>query len=118
MVMDSLIRMHKVDAMADVMNCTYNVFLILFLVNCAFTAAYLCNDNIPWAINNDLSYGFAAAHISGKSEHDLCCACYELTFTSGPVSGKKMVVQVTNTGDDLDVSVKYLCKKIQLLTQL
>ena len=24
-----------------------------------------------------------------------------LTFTSGPVSGKKMVVQVTNTGGDL-----------------
>jgi len=30
-----------------------------------------------------------------------CCGCYELTFTSGPVSGKKMVVQVTNTGSDL-----------------
>lgn len=24
----------------------------------------------------------------------------ELTFTSGPVNGKKMVVQITNTGDD------------------
>ncbi len=30
-----------------------------------------------------------------------CCACYELTFTSGPVKGKKMIVQATNTGGDL-----------------
>lgn len=48
-----------------------------------------------------MAYGFAAASIVGSTEGGWCCACYELTFTSGPVAGKKMVVQITNTGDDL-----------------
>lgn len=54
----------------------------------------MCNDNQPWAVNDDLAYGFAATALSGKSEADTCCSCYELTFTSGEVKGKKMVVQV------------------------
>lgn len=68
---------------------------------CNGGSAYTCNSNIPWKIDNDLSYGFAAANIKGQSEADWCCACYELTFTSGPINGKKMIVQVTNTGGDL-----------------
>ncbi|XP_037048585.1 endoglucanase-like, partial [Bradysia coprophila] len=63
--------------------------------------AFTCTNNIPWAINDNLAYGFAAANIKGQSEADWCCQCYELTFTSGPVNGKKMIVQVTNTGGDL-----------------
>ncbi|KAI7858177.1 RlpA-like double-psi beta-barrel-protein domain-containing protein-containing protein [Circinella umbellata] len=63
--------------------------------------AYMCNDNQPWAVNDKLSYGFAAASIAGKNEAGWCCGCYELTFTSGAVEGKKLVVQVTNTGGDL-----------------
>jgi len=63
--------------------------------------SYMCNNNQPWAINDSLSYGFAAGHLSGKTERDWCCSCYEFTFTSGPVNGKKMIVQVTNTGGDL-----------------
>jgi len=63
--------------------------------------AYMCANQQPWSVNDNLAYGYAAASVSGKSEADICCACYELTFTSGPVSGKKMVVQVTNTGSDL-----------------
>ncbi|KAI8075435.1 endo-beta-D-1,4-glucanase [Gilbertella persicaria] len=62
---------------------------------------YMCNNNQPWAVNDDLAYGFAAASIAGSNEAGWCCGCYELTFTSGAVSGKKMVVQVTNTGGDL-----------------
>ncbi|KAI9265548.1 endo-beta-D-1,4-glucanase [Helicostylum pulchrum] len=62
---------------------------------------YMCNNNQPWAVNDGLAYGFAAASIAGSSESGWCCGCYELTFTSGPVNGKKMVVQVTNTGGDL-----------------
>ncbi|OBZ81286.1 Endoglucanase-5, partial [Choanephora cucurbitarum] len=62
---------------------------------------FMCNNNQPWAVNDDLAYGFAAASIAGSNEAGWCCGCYELTFTSGPVSGKKMVVQVTNTGGDL-----------------
>lgn len=61
----------------------------------------MCNNNQPIEISDELAYGFAAASISGQSESDWCCACYELTFTSGPVEGKKMVVQITNTGGDL-----------------
>lgn len=65
------------------------------------TASYMCNDQQPWAVNDNLSYGFAAATIAGLTEQDWCCTCYALTFTSGPVQGKKMVVQITNTGGDL-----------------
>lgn len=90
-------------------------FSMNFIVSCP--AAYTCNNNIPWAVNNDLAYGFAAAHISGQSEQDWCCGCYELTFTSGPVSGKKMVVQVTNTGGDLGVGLANTSKRKELCSQ-
>lgn len=62
---------------------------------------FMCNNNQPWAVNDELAYGFAAASIAGSNEAGWCCGCYELTFTSGAASGKKMVVQVTNTGGDL-----------------
>ena len=51
--------------------------------------------------SNNVAYGFAAGNIQGSNEWGWCCACYELTFTSGPVNGQKMIVQVTNTGGDL-----------------
>ncbi|KAE8440767.1 hypothetical protein EG329_006602 [Mollisiaceae sp. DMI_Dod_QoI] len=63
--------------------------------------AYMCSSQAPWAVSDSLAYGYAAATIAGGSESSWCCGCYELTFTSGAVSGKKMVVQVTNTGGDL-----------------
>ncbi|KFY39737.1 hypothetical protein V494_03868 [Pseudogymnoascus sp. VKM F-4513 (FW-928)] len=63
--------------------------------------AFMCSDESPWAVSDSLAYGFAAVSISGGTEASWCCACYELTFTSGPVSGKKMIVQATNTGGDL-----------------
>ncbi|GME40681.1 Glycoside hydrolase family 45 [Neofusicoccum parvum] len=63
--------------------------------------AYYCSKQGPWAVNDTLSYGFAAAKLSGQQEADWCCACYKLTFTSTAVSGKQMVVQITNTGGDL-----------------
>ncbi len=65
-------------------------------------AAYTCNDNQPFVVN-DVGYGYAAASLSGQGERDTCCSCYELQFTSGSVNGKKMIVQVTNTGADLGV---------------
>ncbi|CAO3701996.1 unnamed protein product [Rhizopus stolonifer] len=71
---------------------------------CNGGSSYMCNDNQPWAVSDDLSYGFAAASITGGSESSWCCACYELTFTSTAVKGKKLVVQVTNTGGDLGSS--------------
>lgn len=63
--------------------------------------AYMCSDQSPWAVNSTMAYGFAAVSIPGGSESTWCCACYELTFTSTAISGKKMIVQATNTGADL-----------------
>jgi hypothetical protein len=63
--------------------------------------AFMCSNESPWAVSDSLAYGYAAVSIAGGTEASWCCACYELTFTSGPVSGKKMVVQATNTGGDL-----------------
>lgn len=61
----------------------------------------MCNNQSPWGVTTDLAYGYAAVSITGLTERDWCCACYELTFTSGAVSGKKMIIQATNTGGDL-----------------
>ncbi|KAL2205562.1 glycoside hydrolase [Sarocladium strictum] len=68
---------------------------------CDGGSAFTCSNNSPWAVNDQTAYGFAATAISGQSESSWCCACYALTFTSGPVAGKTMVVQSTNTGGDL-----------------
>lgn len=68
---------------------------------CDGGTAFTCTDDQPWAINDNLSYGFAAVKLSGSTESQWCCECYELTFTSGPVTGKKFVIQATNTGGDL-----------------
>lgn len=87
--------------------------MLLFLFP---TAAYMCNNNIPWAINDTLSYGFAAANIINNTETDWCCKCYHLTFTSPPVRGKKMVVQVTSTGGYTWVSISLARTRKQMLT--
>ncbi|KAL7266958.1 hypothetical protein RUND412_010475 [Rhizina undulata] len=68
---------------------------------CNGGTAYMCSNQIPWAYNDTLAYGFAAVNIASESESDWCCACYQLTFTSGAVEGKTMIVQATNTGGDL-----------------
>lgn len=68
---------------------------------CNGGTAYMCGNESPWAVSDTLSYGFAAVNIAGGTEASWCCACYELTFTSGPVAGKKIIVQATNTGGDL-----------------
>ncbi|KAI0813711.1 glycoside hydrolase family 45 protein [Xylaria sp. FL0064] len=68
---------------------------------CDGGVAYTCSNYSPFAVNDNLAYGFAATAISGGTESSWCCACYQLDFTSGPVAGKSMVVQSTNTGGDL-----------------
>ena len=65
---------------------------------CAGGTAYMCSDQSPWAVNTDLAYGFAAVSAGNAPS---CCSCYQLTFTSGAIAGKKMIVQATNTGDDV-----------------
>ncbi|KAJ3121393.1 hypothetical protein HK098_003733 [Nowakowskiella sp. JEL0407] len=54
--------------------------------------AYMCTDYQPWVINDQLSYGFAATYISQLDTNYYCCACFELTFTTGPVKGKQMII--------------------------
>lgn len=85
---------------------------------CDGGGAFACADNSPWAIDDNLAYGFAAVNLSGETEADWCCSCYQLTcvwtlyqsvasphvllrFTSGPAAGKVMIVQATNTGGDV-----------------
>jgi hypothetical protein len=63
--------------------------------------AFMCSNQSPWAVSDTLAYGWAAVNIAGSNEAQWCCACYELTFTSAPLQGKKMIVQATNTGGDL-----------------
>lgn len=57
----------------------------------------MCSDQSPWIVGTDLAYGFASVSASGSN----CCQCYQLTFTSGAVAGKRMIVQATNTGTDV-----------------
>ena len=69
---------------------------------CQNGPAYTCMGQAPWAVDDNLSYGFAAAHSNGD-----CGKCYELTFTSngeggttgGSLIGKKMIIMVSNIGD-------------------
>ncbi|KAL9100195.1 MAG: hypothetical protein Q9163_004401 [Psora crenata] len=59
--------------------------------------AYMCSSQTAWAVSDDLAYGFAAVSMSNPA----CCQCFQLTFTSAPITGKKMIVQATNTGTDV-----------------
>jgi hypothetical protein len=43
---------------------------------CDGGSAYACADQSPWAVSNDLAYGFAATALSGGTEASWCCACY------------------------------------------
>jgi len=61
--------------------------------------AFPCNNQKPWAVNDQLAYAFAAASLENGKER--CCDCYELVFTSGSIQGKKMIVQITNSGSDV-----------------
>ncbi|KAG8736581.1 hypothetical protein FRC10_009154 [Ceratobasidium sp. 414] len=69
--------------------------------SCNGGGAFACANHSPWAVNSNLAYGFAAVKLQGGTESTWCCQCYQLTFTSGPVAGKQMIVQATNTGGDL-----------------
>lgn len=43
---------------------------------CDGGGAFSCADQTPWALSDDVAYGFAATAISGGSEASWCCACY------------------------------------------
>ncbi|OBT56244.1 hypothetical protein VE04_02413 [Pseudogymnoascus sp. 24MN13] len=69
--------------------------------------AFLCADQSPWAVNDTFSYGFAGASFPGYVEDAWCGACYQLDFTSGEVKGKRMVIQVHNTGYDVHTANRF-----------
>nr|ADU33286.1 endo-beta-1,4-glucanase [Chrysomela tremula] len=60
--------------------------------------SYICTDQGGFAINSTLAYGFAAARFI-NTERNMCCACVLFTFQSDELKDKKMLVQVTNTGN-------------------
>jgi len=78
--------------------------------------AATCADNAPFAINENVSLGFASVYASGK--HGLtgdmnCGRCYELIFTDErhekkdpwggahpDLAGKSIVIQITNVIDE------------------
>lgn len=68
---------------------------------CEGGTAFMCSDQTPWAINDNLAYGFGAVSASGDPP---CCACYKLTFTSTAIKGKQMIIQATNTGGDVSAT--------------
>ena len=43
---------------------------------CNGGGAFTCSNNSPWAVNDNLAYGFAATAINGGNEGSWCCACY------------------------------------------
>jgi hypothetical protein len=93
----------KADVTQPIATCAANGVDVLgtgVTSGCNGGSAFVCNNQQPFVIG-DTAYGWVAASISGKTERDTCCACLEFTFTSGPVQGKKMIVQVSNTGSDL-----------------
>ncbi|HKU38548.1 MAG TPA: hypothetical protein VJR89_10385 [Polyangiales bacterium] len=73
-------------------------------------SAYQCHSLVPWAINDKLSYGYAA--VAASADRDVCGKCYELQFTgsshnsepdqgSTSLAGKSLIVQAINIGSDV-----------------
>ena len=44
---------------------------------CDGGSAFSCADQTPWALNDEVAYGFAATSLAGGSEASWCCSCYE-----------------------------------------
>jgi hypothetical protein len=84
--------------------------------------AFVCTNQMPWKVSEELSYGFAAAKVGGKDAKAMCCTCYELTFPEEEaLKGKTLKVQVTNTGDDVgpdhfDIMVSSFLPCVYVLT--
>jgi hypothetical protein len=65
--------------------------------------SYTCMDQAPWAVNDNVAYGFAATTGNGY-----CGRCFQLQFSdngeggsSGTIQGKTMIVMVSNIGGDV-----------------
>ncbi len=60
---------------------------------CENGPAFTCMKQAPWAVDDNMSYGFVANNKVG------CGKCVEFTFTNTTISGKKMTVMVSNFGN-------------------
>jgi hypothetical protein len=67
---------------------------------CDWGTGYACTSWVPWAVGNNLSYGYVATSTQLGAQ---CGQCYQLDF-GAPLAGKTMIVQAINTG--IDVSAK------------
>lgn len=72
--------------------------------------AYQCHNLVPWAVNDQLAYGYSAVPASQSA--DICGKCFELQFMgqthnsepdpgSTALAGKRMIVQAVNIGSDV-----------------
>ena len=57
----------------------------------------MCSGLSPWAVSESMAYGFGTVSTATPS----CCSCYMLTFTSGPIVGKQMIVQAVNINSNV-----------------
>jgi hypothetical protein len=73
------------------------------------SAGFVCYDNAPWAVSDQLAYGYVATH-GGAGDH--CGRCFQFQFKgsshnagndpgSQALQGKTMIVQATNIGYDV-----------------
>jgi len=44
---------------------------------CAGGKAYMCTNQSPWAVDDNLAYGYASIKLSDGEESTWCCSCYE-----------------------------------------
>lgn len=68
---------------------------------CSGGTSGACSNAVPRQVSEKLSYGFAAAAVSGSaglSGDENCGQCYELVFKTG----HSHIVQVTNIGHDVN----------------
>lgn len=64
--------------------------------------AFACAEQHPWELDDETSYGFAKVQINGQDRRAWCCACYSLTFTSGLLLNRTMVVQAVGVTDSAE----------------
>lgn len=76
--------------------------------SCSGGDAHTCFSMAPWAVNDTLSYGYAAV----PANSGICGRCYQLSFDgtghydamdpgSRALAGRTMIVQATNIGHDV-----------------
>ena len=68
--------------------------------------AATCNRYSPWVVSPEISLGYAAFVSDMGRNSTACCACFRLRFLDA-LWGKSMVVQVINSGTDLDIDAHF-----------